>query len=77
MWATAEALHEWNLAQGVELPVRPGQIPSRAVPLVMHDAEGGFEYTFDSGLRRSHASLVRELAQSGWWPPSQPPPPPA
>ena len=76
MWATAEALHEWNLAHGFELPVRPGQIPSRAVPLVMHDAVGGFEYTFDSGLRRSHASLVRELAQSGWWPPSQPPPPP-
>ena len=66
MWATAEALHEWNLAQGFELPVRPGQIPSRAVPLVMHDADGG-EYTFDSGLRRSYASLVRELAQSGWW----------
>ena len=75
MWATAEALDEWNLAQGFELPVRPGQIPSRAVPLVMHDAVGGFEYTFDSGLRRSYASLVRELAQSGWWPPPQPPPP--
>lgn len=73
MWATAEALHEWNLAQGVEEPVRPGQIPSRAVPIVLHDAVGGFEYTFDSGLRRSYASLVRELAQSGCWPPPRPP----
>ena len=68
-----EALHEWNVVHGYEEVSPPGQLPPREVPIFLH--ADGIEIRMNSGLRRSYASLVRELAQSGWWPPPQPPPP--
>ena len=71
--ATAEALHEWNVVHGYEEVSPPGQLPPREVPIFLH--ADGIEIRMNSGLRRSYASRIREIAAAGWWPPPQPPPP--